>query len=91
MRNALATNPKEAMIAVGVLNSLSAGILVSEAGVYPSPQVIDTNPQLYTAFRLLSVDFIDGPLRRASIPRVATAVGAMVVGMIAMSVLGKWA
>jgi zinc transporter 1/2/3 len=47
--------------------------------------------QLYTAFRLLSVDFIDGPLRRASIPRVLAAVGAMTVGMIAMSVLGKWA
>jgi hypothetical protein len=29
VRNALATNPREAMIAVGVLNSLSAGILVS--------------------------------------------------------------
>jgi zinc transporter 1/2/3 len=61
------------MIAVGVLNSLSAGIL------------------LYTAFKLLSVDFVEGPLRRASVRRILAAVAAMAVGMAAMSVLGKWA
>jgi zinc transporter 1/2/3 len=47
--------------------------------------------QLYTAFKLLSADFVDGPLRDAKPYKVFTALAAMVVGLIAMSVLGKWA
>jgi zinc transporter 1/2/3 len=50
-----------------------------------------TNIQLYTAFKLLSVDFTDGPLRSARPFKVVVAVISVVCGMVAMSVLGKWA
>jgi hypothetical protein len=51
----------------------------------------ETDTQLYTAFKLLSSDFVDGPLRDAKPYKVFTALGAMTVGLIAMAVLGKWA
>lgn len=47
--------------------------------------------QLYTAFKLLAADFVDGPLRNAKKSKVIVALLALVVGIIAMSVLGKWA
>ena len=47
--------------------------------------------QLYTAFSLLAEDFTDGPLRRASPGKIIAALSAFVAGLMAMSVLGKWA
>jgi zinc transporter 1/2/3 len=47
--------------------------------------------QLYTAFKLLSADFTEGPLRDAKPLKVIVALVALTIGMIAMSVLGKWA
>ena len=73
VRQSFSQNGKASLLAVGILNAISAGIL------------------LYTAFKLLAHDFVDGPLRHALIKRVLVALAAIVVGLIAMSVLGKWA
>lgn len=73
VRKSFSQNGKAALLSVGILNSISAGILV------------------YTAFRLIIADFIDGPVRRARWSAVLVAFISMTVGLIAMSVLGKWA
>ncbi|WWC63097.1 uncharacterized protein I303_105696 [Kwoniella dejecticola CBS 10117] len=73
VRKSFSQNGKASLLSVGILNSISAGIL------------------LYAAFRLLSCDFTDGPLRDAKPFKVIVAILAMVAGMIGMSVLGKWA
>ncbi|WWC71771.1 uncharacterized protein I206_105730 [Kwoniella pini CBS 10737] len=73
VRKSFSQNGKASLLSVGILNSVSAGIL------------------LYAAFRLLSCDFTDGPLRDAKPFKVIVAILAMVAGMICMSVLGKWA
>ncbi|KAL1406535.1 hypothetical protein Q8F55_008241 [Vanrija albida] len=73
VRKSFSSNGKAALLSVGILNSISAGIL------------------LYTAFKLLAVDFTDGPLKRAKVSTVCVALGAVIIGMVAMSVLGKWA
>ncbi|WVR07335.1 hypothetical protein IAU60_004376 [Kwoniella sp. DSM 27419] len=73
VRHSFSQNGKASLLSVGILNSISAGIL------------------LYTAFRLLSCDFTDGPLRDAKLSKIVVALSSMVVGLIAMSVLGKWA
>ena len=73
VRKSFSQNGKAALLSVGILNAISAGIL------------------LYTAFKLLSGDFTDGPLKRAKIGKVLVAMTSLVVGMIAMSILGKWA
>lgn len=56
----------------------------------PAPHILIPS-QLYTAFKLLSADFVDGPLRTAKKSKVFVALAALVVGIIAMSILGKWA
>lgn len=73
VRKSFSQNGKASLLSVGILNSISAGIL------------------LYTAFKLLSSDFTEGPLRDAKPFKIVVALGSMVVGLIAMSVLGKWA
>ncbi|WVQ83154.1 hypothetical protein IAT38_005292 [Cryptococcus sp. DSM 104549] len=73
VRKSFSQNGKSSLLSVGILNSISAGIL------------------LYTAFKLLSSDFTEGPLRDAKLYKILTAMAAMVAGLIAMSVLGKWA
>jgi zinc transporter 1/2/3 len=73
VRQSFSQNGKASLLSVGILNAISAGIL------------------LYTAFKLLAHDFVDGPLKHAPVSRVLTALAALVVGLIAMSVLGKWA
>ncbi|WWD02350.1 hypothetical protein V865_000389 [Kwoniella europaea PYCC6329] len=73
VRESFSQNGKASLLSVGILNSISAGIL------------------LYAAFRLLSCDFTDGPLRDARPCKVIAALLAMIAGMIGMSVLGKWA
>ena len=73
VRKSFSQNGKASLLSVGILNSISAGIL------------------LYTAFRLLSSDFTEGPLRHARPLRITIAIASMVAGMICMSVLGKWA
>lgn len=73
VRQVFSQNGKASLLSVGILNAVSAGIL------------------LYTAFKLLAHDFVDGPLRHAPAGKVVPAVGALVVGLIGMSVLGKWA
>ena len=47
--------------------------------------------QLYTAFKLVSQDFTEGPLREAPLWKPVLAMVLMAVGMIAMAVIGKWA
>ena len=73
VRKSFSQNGKASLLSVGILNSISAGIL------------------LYTAFKLLSSDFTEGPLRDAKAGKVIVAFAALVAGLIAMSVLGKWA
>jgi zinc transporter 1/2/3 len=73
VRKSFAQNGKASLLAIGILNSVSAGIL------------------LYTAFRLLSGDFTEGPLRRGKWSAVVASLVAMFVGLISMSILGKWA
>lgn len=73
IRQSFSQNGKASLLSVGILNAISAGIL------------------LYTAFKLLAGDFVDGPLRHAGMGKVLPALGALVVGLIGMSVLGKWA
>ncbi|TXT12837.1 hypothetical protein VHUM_01238 [Vanrija humicola] len=73
VRNSFSQNGKASLLSVGILNSISGGIL------------------LYTAFKLLAVDFTDGPLKNAKVSTVCVALGSVIVGMVAMSVLGKWA
>ena len=73
VRKSFSQNGKASLLSVGILNSISAGIL------------------LYTAFKLLSGDFTEGPLRNARPMKILVALASLVVGMIAMSVLGKWA
>lgn len=73
VRKSFSQNGKAALLSVGILNSISAGILA------------------YTAFRLLIADFIDGPVRRARWGTVTAAFLSMLVGLVSMSVLGKWA
>ncbi|WVO16830.1 hypothetical protein L204_104516 [Cryptococcus depauperatus] len=73
VRKSFSQNGRASLLSVGILNSMSAGIL------------------LYTAFKLLSSDFTEGPLRDAKLYKVLVALGALVAGLIAMSVLGKWA
>lgn len=73
VRKSFSQNGKDSILAIGVLNSVSAGIL------------------MYTAFRLLSGDFTEGPLRRGKWSAVVAALGAMLVGLVSMSILGKWA
>lgn len=73
IRRSFSQNGKSSILAIGILNSVSAGIL------------------MYTAFRLLSNDFTEGPLRRGKWSQVVAALIAITVGLVAMSVLGKWA
>ena len=73
VRKSFSQNGKAALLSVGILNAISAGIL------------------LYTAFKLLASDFTEGPLKRAKIGKVLVAMTSLIIGMIAMSVLGKWA
>lgn len=73
VRQVFSQNGKASLLSVGILNAISAGIL------------------LYTAFKLLACDFVDGPLRHAGWSKVGAAVVAMTLGLIGMSVLGKWA
>jgi zinc transporter 1/2/3 len=73
VRRSFSQNGKASLLSVGILNSISAGIL------------------LYTAFKLLANDFVDGPLRDAKPLKVVVAFGSLMVGLVAMSVLGKWA
>lgn len=73
VRQTFSQNGKASLLSVGILNAISAGIL------------------LYTAFKLLAHDFVDGPLKHAPISKVLVAIASMVVGLIGMSVLGKWA
>ncbi|OCF30861.1 hypothetical protein I316_07494 [Kwoniella heveanensis BCC8398] len=73
VRHSFSQNGKASLLSVGILNSISAGIL------------------LYAAFRLLSCDFTDGPLRDSKLTKILVALASMVAGMIGMSVLGKWA
>ncbi|TYJ58345.1 hypothetical protein B9479_000891 [Cryptococcus floricola] len=73
VRKSFSQNGKASLLSVGILNSISAGIL------------------LYTAFKLLSTDFTGGPLRDAKASKLMVALAALTAGLIAMSVLGKWA
>lgn len=73
IRQSFSQNGKASLLSVGILNSISAGIL------------------LYTAFKLIATDFVDGPLRRAQWTKVIAATLAMVSGLVCMSVLAKWA
>ncbi|ODN74016.1 hypothetical protein L202_07498 [Cryptococcus amylolentus CBS 6039] len=73
VRKSFSQNGKASLLSVGILNSISAGIL------------------LYTAFKLLSTDFTGGPLRDAKASKIMVALAALTAGLIAMSVLGKWA
>lgn len=73
VRQVFSQNGKASLLSVGILNAISAGIL------------------LYTAFKLLATDFVDGPLKRAPVGKVVAAGAALIVGVIGMSVLGKWA
>ncbi|ORX36144.1 ZIP zinc transporter-domain-containing protein [Kockovaella imperatae] len=73
VRGSFSQNGKASLLSVGILNSISAGIL------------------LYTAFNLLAEDFVNGPLRRAGLFKVVSALAAFFAGLVAMSVLGKWA
>ena len=47
--------------------------------------------KLYTAFKLVSQDFTDGPLREAPMWKPVLAMSLNGVGMAAMAVIGKWA
>ncbi|ODN93442.1 hypothetical protein L198_05307 [Cryptococcus wingfieldii CBS 7118] len=73
VRKSFSQNGKASLLSVGILNSISAGIL------------------LYTAFKLLSTDFTGGTLRDAKASKIMVALVALTAGLIAMSVLGKWA
>lgn len=73
IRQSFSQNGKASLLSVGILNSISAGIL------------------LYTAFKLIATDFVDGPLRRAKWSKVVAAFLAMIAGLVCMSVLAKWA
>lgn len=73
IRQSFSQNGKASLLSVGILNSISAGIL------------------LYTAFKLVAGDFVDGPLRRAKWSKVIAAFSAVIAGLICMSVLAKWA
>ncbi|BEI96389.1 hypothetical protein CcaverHIS631_0113380 [Cutaneotrichosporon cavernicola] len=73
VRKSFSQNGKTSILAIGILNSVSAGIL------------------MYTAFRLLSGDFTEGPLRRSKRSAVVASLLAMFTGLISMSILGKWA
>lgn len=73
IRQSFSQNGKASLLSVGILNSISAGIL------------------LYTAFKLIATDFVDGPLRRAKWSKVVAAFLAVIAGLICMSVLAKWA
>jgi len=73
VRKSFSQNGKASLLSVGILNAISAGIL------------------LYTAFKLLAADFTDGPLRQAKIGKVLVAMSSLLIGVIAMAILGKWA
>ncbi|KAF9467228.1 ZIP zinc transporter-domain-containing protein [Collybia nuda] len=67
-------NAKSTILAIGILNSISAGIL------------------LYTGIvRLLVMEWINGELLTASRIRVAVASVSLLLGLFAMSFIGKWA
>lgn len=53
--------------------------------------IINTNHQLYTAFKLVQQDFTEGPLREAPMWKPLLAMALIAVGMVAMAVIGKWA
>jgi len=76
------------LISIGVLNSFSAGILVSRLA---ADWTSKPNIQLYTAFKLVSQDFTEGPLREAQMWKPILAMSLNGVGMAAMAVIGKWA
>lgn len=46
--------------------------------------------ELYSSFKLLASDFVDGPLGRASGFRVIMALVCLLSGLGVMTVLGKW-
>lgn len=73
IRQSFSQNGRASLLSVGILNSISAGIL------------------LYTAFKLVATDFVDGPLRRAKWSKVVAAFLAVCAGLVCMSVLAKWA
>jgi zinc transporter 1/2/3 len=86
IRASFSQNGKASLLAVGVLDSLSAGILVSiELIKQGLPH------QLYTAFKLLHLDFIEGPLKDAPTSRCLLAGAMIFLGCFLMSLLGKWA
>lgn len=91
VRKTFAQNGKAALLSVGVLNSISAGILVSLIRVSARLFSPLLTYQTYTAFKLLATDFTSGPLKTAPMRTILAALGSLMIGMIAMSVLGKWA
>ncbi|WVQ80145.1 hypothetical protein IAT38_002250 [Cryptococcus sp. DSM 104549] len=66
-------NGRAGLLAIGVLNSISAGIL------------------LYSGLcQLLFAEWVVGDMREASTRKVAVALVALLLGMFAMSLIGKW-
>ncbi len=67
-------NDPSTIIAIGTLDSLSAGILMWVGLV-----------------EMLYHDWFYGNLKQASIGKTSIALMALVIGMVVMSLLGKWA
>jgi zinc transporter 1/2/3 len=88
-------NSPAALLSIGILQSISAGILLySGIGQYALGEMgQDTSiaDGTSTTVELLVHDFMHGALAHAGKWKVAAAAAAMTAGMICMSVLGVWA
>jgi zinc transporter 1/2/3 len=90
-------NDGRTALAIGVLNSMSAGILLytvrHSAPFVPAALLALTRacPSAQSLVELLAGDFIFGPLRDASTKQCVLAVFWLSAGAAAMSLIGKWA
>jgi zinc transporter 1/2/3 len=48
------------------------------------------DPQLYTSFKLLAADFVDGPLKNAPKKSLFASFLSLFLGILAMTILGRW-